>query len=198
MAALTGSVWDELIPLERRNDSTPRAVAYPEEMVLLGLLRDSSAAWWDDTRTTSVERRDEIVGAALRTGLASAIRDFGPPEADGWLWSRAHSANLYHVLRLPALSALGLSVQGGASTLGPSPGRGTHGASWRMVVELGDQVTAWGTYPGGQSGNPASAHYLDRLPLWLQGDLAPVLFPRTVDEIPAERLRAVLSLKAER
>jgi penicillin amidase len=63
-----------------------------------------------------------------------------------------------------------------------------------MVVELGDEVTAWGTYPGGQSGNPASRHYLDRLPLWLEGELAPVLFPRTAEEIPADRLRAVLSL----
>ncbi|HSE53795.1 MAG TPA: penicillin acylase family protein, partial [Gemmatimonadales bacterium] len=198
MGALTGSVWDELIPLERRNDSAARAVAYPEEMVLLGLLRDSAAAWWDDTRTARVERRDEIVGAALRTGLGSAIRDFGPPESDGWLWSRAHSANLFHLLRLPSLSALGRPVQGGASTLGPSPGRGTHGASWRMVVELGDTVTAWGTYPGGQSGNPASAHYLDRLPLWLAGELSPVLFPRTPEEIPADRLRAVLTLRGGR
>jgi penicillin amidase len=198
MGALASSVWDELIPLEHRSDSTPRAVAYPEEMVLLGLLRDSSAAWWDDTRTAPVERRDEIVGAALRTGLASAIRDFGPPEAAGWLWSRAHSANLFHLLRLPALSALGHPVQGGTSTLGPSPGRGGFGASWRMVVELGDEVTAWATYPGGQSGNPASAHYLDRLPLWLEGELAPVLFPRTPEEIPGDRLRAVLSLKGGR
>ena len=198
MGALTGSVWDELIPLPQRDDSAARAVAYPEEMVLLGLLRDSSSAWWDDTRTAPVERRDEIVGAALRTGLGSAIRDFGPPESDGWLWSRAHSANLFHLLRLPALSALGVPVQGGASTLGPSPGRGTHGASWRMVVELGDTVSAWGTYPGGQSGNPASRHYLDRLPLWLAGELAPVLFPRKPGDLPADRVRAVLSLRGGR
>ena len=198
MGALTGRVWDELIPPAQRNDSAARAVAYPEEMVLLGLLRDSSAAWWDDTRTAQVERRDEIVGAALQTGLGSAIRDFGPPESDGWLWSRAHSANLFHLLRLPALSALGLPVQGGASTLGPSPGRGIHGASWRMVVELGDTVSGWGTYPGGQSGNPASAHYLDRLPLWLRGELAPVLFPRAPGDIPDDRLRAVLSFRGPR
>jgi penicillin amidase len=198
MGALTGSVWDELILPTRRNDSSARAVGYPEEMVLLGLLRDSSAAWWDDTRTAPVERRDEIVGAALRTGLASAIRDFGPPESDGWLWSRAHSANLFHLLRIPALSALGHPVQGGASTLGPSSGRGTFGASWRMVVELGDEVTALGTYPGGQSGNPASRHYLDRLPLWLEGELAPVLFPSTPADLPADRVRAMLLLEGGR
>lgn len=195
MGALTRSVWDELIPPSQRNDSAARAVAVPEEMVLLGLLRDSSAAWWDDTRTRQVEQRDEIVGAALSLGLESAIRDLGPPESDGWIWSRAHSANLFHLLRIPALSALGFPVQGGASTLGPSPGRGNFGASWRMVVELGDSISAWGTYPGGQSGNPASAHYLDRLPLWLAGELAPVLFPRRPEDLPAARVRAALSFE---
>ena len=67
---------------------------------------------------------------------------------------------------MPALSALNLPVQGGTSTLSPSPGRGTHGPSWRMLVELGPEVHAWGTYPGGQSGNPASRWYLDRVPRW--------------------------------
>jgi len=66
------------------------------------------------------------------------------------------------------------------------------------VVELGDEVSGRGTYPGGQSGNPASRHYLDRLPLWLEGELAPVLFPRTPEEIPADRLRAVLTLRSGR
>jgi penicillin amidase len=67
-----------------------------------------------------------------------------------------------------------------------------------MVVELGDTVSGWGTYPGGQSGNPASQHYLDRLPLWLAGELAPVLFPRKPGDLPADRVRAVLLLEGGR
>ncbi len=31
--------------------------------------------------------------------------------------------------------------------------------SWRMVVELGAEIRAWGNYPGGQSGNPGSKFY---------------------------------------
>jgi penicillin amidase len=54
---------------------------------------------------------------------------------------------------------------------------GGEGASWRMVVELGPQVRAWGTYPGGQSGNPASPRYADRLDQWTRGELAPLSFP---------------------
>ena len=93
-------------------------------------------------------------------------------------------------MRLPALSALALPVQGGPSTLSPSPGRGVHGASWRMVVELGPEVRAWATYPGGQSGNPASPYYLDRLPAWLAGTLDTVLFPRTPADLPVARIRS--------
>ena len=198
MTALARSVWDELIPPDERKDPAARAVAYPEEMVLLGLLADSASAWWDDVRTSGVERRDDMLAAALRSGLVSAERDLGPPEGDGWRWEQAHHANVFHLLRLPALSALELQVQGGPSTLGPSPGRGTHGASWRMVVELGPEVRAWGIYPGGQSGNPASPHYLDRLPRWLDGTLDPVLFPRSIEELPPARVRSALSLRGGR
>lgn len=195
MVELTRSVWDELIPPAERNAPAARAVAYPEEMVLLELLADSSSGWWDRVGTRDVERRDDILAAALRTSLASAQKDLGPPEGDEWLWGRAHHANVFHILRLPALSALELPVQGGPSTLSPSPGRGTHGASWRMVVELGPEVRAWGTYPGGQSGNPASPLYLDRLPGWLAGTLDPVLFPRSIEELPPARVRSSLSLR---
>ena len=47
-----------------------------------------------------------------------------------------------------------------------------------MVVELGDTVRAWGTYPGGQSGNPVSPRYKDRLELWRQGELDTLFAPR--------------------
>ncbi len=198
MAALSRKVWDELIPPAERTDGSARAVEYPEEMVLLGLLADSSSAWWDDLRTPGVEHRDEILAASLRSGLATAEKELGPPEGDGWLWERAHHANVFHLLRLPALSALELPVQGGPSTLSPSPGRGTHGASWRMVVELGPEVRGWGTYPGGQSGNPASPYYLNRLPSWLEGSLDPVLFPRTIEELSPARVRSTLSLRGGR
>lgn len=187
MASLTRSTWDEL-----------QEVGYPEEMILLGLLADSSSAWWDMRRTDAVERRDDVLAYALRSGLDAALKELGAPEGTGWLWERAHHANIFHLLRLPGLSALELPVQGGPSTLSPSPGRGTHGPSWRMVVELGPEVHGWGIYPGGQSGNPASPFYLDRLPAWLEGHLDPVLFPRTIGELPPERISSVLSIRGGR
>jgi penicillin amidase len=59
-----------------------------------------------------------------------------------------------------------------------------------MVVELGDSVRAWGTYPGGQSGNPISPGYKDRLPFWREGALDSLIAPRdTTAFAPKARLR---------
>jgi penicillin amidase len=59
-----------------------------------------------------------------------------------------------------------------------------------MVVELGDSVRAWGTYPGGQSGNPVGSRYKDRIPLWRQGVLDTLFAPRdTASLVTSSRVR---------
>ena len=47
----------------------------------------------------------------------------------------------------------------------------TGGPSMRMVIDLGDATTpdiSSFIYPGGQSGNPMSSHYLDLLYLYVE------------------------------
>jgi len=63
-----------------------------------------------------------------------------------------------------------------------------------MVVELGPEVRAWGIFPGGQSGNPASPWYQDRVPRWAAGELDSLLFPSAPGQIRPERIRARLRL----
>ena len=186
MRAVDRRTWDELLPGPT-----------PSGMILSGLLADSKSAWWDDQRTPQrVEDRDEILSAGLRDGYREAIQRYGSPELGRWRWSRVHPVGIWHLLHLPSLSALGLSVPGGPSTLSPSSmDGGGEGSSWRMVVELGPTVRAWGTYPGGQSGNPASVRYDDRLPLWVEGELAELKFPRRPEELQP---RSSLRLTAER
>jgi hypothetical protein len=101
-------------------------------MVLLELLADSASSWWDDRRTVAVESRDEILARALESGFRAALSELGDPGGDRWRWENAHGANIYHTMRLPALYALALPVQGGPSTLSPSPA-GVHGASGVVV-----------------------------------------------------------------
>jgi penicillin G amidase len=186
--------WDELTPASSKRASVV-APDYPESQVLLELMQTPTSPWWDDRHTTDViEDRDAIVAASLRAALVSARKLYGDPDGDGWLWSHVQRANIYHLAKIPAFSALGIPVQGGPSTLSPSDTAGKQGPSWRMVVELGPEVKAWATYPGGQSGNPASPRYADRLKLWENGLLAPVLFPRTPADLDRKRVISTLTL----
>jgi penicillin amidase len=186
MDELSRRTWDEL-------GAGPR----PTSAILAQLLADSSSAWWDDHWTTPVERRDEILRTALGAALRNTVSALGEPDGDRWRWDRNRHANIYHLLRIPALSALGLPIEGGTSTINPSSGGGEEGASWRMVVELGPEVRAWGTYPGGQSGNPASSRYLDRLPRWLEGKLDTLRVPRSEADLRGH-VRSVLTLESAR
>jgi len=190
MQELQSRLWDELLA---HAGMELRRVATPGDAVLLEALRDSLSPWWDDRRTARVvEGREDVVAASLTAALARAKQALGDPST--WRWDRVQQANIYHLLQLPSLSALRLPVPGGPSTLSPSSGSGRQGPSWRMVVELGPEVSGFGTYPGGQSGNPASSRYLDRLPKWLSGQLDTLRFPRSGDELPAGAASARLTL----
>ncbi len=175
-------LWDEL-ELPTPGHATP---SLPGTAIVLELLRDSTSRWWDDRGTKDVvEDRDAILAEALERALKTTLREHGEPDAGGWRWDRIRHASIYHLLRLRALSALGVPVQGGMSTLNPSSGDGSFGPSWRMVVELGPEVHGWGIYPGGQSGNPASTRYLDRLSAWSRGELDTLFMPRSAEAAAA-------------
>lgn len=173
MDELERRAWDELIV----GQGDRRGFRFrPGEVVLAVLLRDSSSVWWDDRGTDRVESRAEILIRSLAAALDTVVRRHGPAADGGWRWDRINHANIWHLLGFPAWSVLGIPVQGGPGTLNPIEGSGTHGPSWRMVVELGPEVRAWSIYPGGQSGNPVSRWYADRIPAWAAGVLEPVVF----------------------
>jgi penicillin amidase len=153
------------------------------------LLGDPASVWWDRRSTRDVvEDRDQLLAEALVRAQADTESRYGPPDGGGWRWDRVRHANVHHLLYLPALSALGIPVQGGQSTLNPSSGSGGFGSSWRMVVELGPEIRAWGIYPGGQSGNPASSRYVDRVRAWSDGVLDTLFVPRTPEEAQSRQV----------
>ena len=191
MSELADAAWDELAVDPEQGARGP---GMPGDLALLALLDDSSSAWWDRRDSPAVERREEIVAGSLTRALARAIDEHGEPEAGGWAWSGVRNANIAHLLRIPDWSARGVPVQGGPSTLSPLSGSGGFGPSWRMVVELGPELRAWGIYPGGQSGHPASSRYRDRVERWSQGLLDTLRVPRAPDALARERVRSRLTL----
>ena len=192
MQQLTDRTWDELLQNGRR-------VATPSTAVLAELMSQPTNEWWDDRRTKDViETRDDILAESLVAALRTVERERGAPNGGGWRWDRIRFANIYHLLHIPAFSALRIPVPGGVGTLTPSSGSGIFGPSWRMVVEMGPDVRAWGTLPGGQSGNPLSPRYKDHLAFWESGKLQPLMFPRTSAEMPAAATSALLKLEPAR
>lgn len=191
MRELVRRTWDEM----SADSSGGRRVATPPTAVLAQLLSDSASVWWDDRVTSQVEHRDDILAASLAAAMQVVRGRSGDPKSGGWRWDATRHANVNHLLRLNALSALELPVQGGPGTLSPSSGNGTHGASWRMVVDLGPELQAWTTYPGGQSGNPMSARYRDRIPLWMNGQLEPAQVPRDAASLTGAHRAAELTLR---
>jgi penicillin amidase len=179
--------WDELSTVGDVRRATP------SNAVLAELMSDSASAWWDDRGTAAVEDRDAILAASLAKAFINTRRRLGEP-GEGWTWSRVYRANIPHLLRLPALSALGLAAPGGPGTLSPLTPSGSNGPSWRMVVELGPTLHAWTTYPGGQSGNPVSPRYRDRIPQWQAGTLEAVHLPMRPEELPPAQRSATLLL----
>jgi penicillin amidase len=52
-----------------------------------------------------------------------------------------------------------------------------------MIVLLGKTPEAYGTYPGGQSGNPASPFYKNRISTWAKGEYDKLVLARKSSEI---------------
>lgn len=193
MSLLTGLIYDELVP-----QGTTVRVATPSDAQLLRLIRDSTNAWWDDRNTPDArEDRDLMLSKALAAAYDSLVLSYGDPARTPWVWGSVMPARPRHLLQLDGFSAPPTPIDGGRGTLNPSVGsiHGNFGSSWRMVVEFSDTPVVRATYPGGQSGNPASPRYLDRLDEWSRGTLDSVRIPRSLEELPAREVRASLTLK---
>ena len=106
--------------------------------------------------------------------IGDLVKMYGP-DPRTWTYGRAHQRVLENVAHVTGLN------------YGPRPDRGdgntplaaggypsTHGPSWRMVVDWGTH-SFQGVYPGGQSENPASAWYTNRVDTWWSGLLDPML-----------------------
>ncbi len=186
MNKLAENTWDEL------EDEEGRAVVRPGSTVLAALLQTPDNKWWDDRSTTDrQENRDDILIKSIDQAFETIKNQYGTKSEGGWRWDKVQTANIYHLMNIPGLSALGVPVQGGPETLSPNSGSGRHGASWRMVVELGDSIIAKGVYPGGQSGNPLSPAYKNRLDDWSSGNLQDLYFPKHIEEMLKSSVKIV-------
>ena len=105
--------------------------------------------------------------------IAELVRLYGP-DPKSWNWGRIHQRELENLARIKGLSYGPRPERGDGNTpLAAGGDPSTHGPSWRMVVDWGTH-TFEGVYPGGQSENPASGWYTNRVDTWWAGGLDPM------------------------
>ena len=96
-------------------------------------------------------------------------------------WAEYKQANIPHLLRIPALSEEYIEVGGHKYAVNAM--QQNFGPSWRMLVELGDKPIAYGIFPGGQSGNPASNFYRNNTDKWAKGEYHKITLANTPAEV---------------
>lgn len=135
---------------------------------------------WEEADEELVGRPwDELVLEALAGALDDLEERFGPDQ-QGWQWGKVHEMEFPHPLgeANPLLHRLlnrSLRAGGAQETVSQiaydpnDPYKAVWAPSWRMVADPTDpDRSRWQMFTG-QSGHPASPHYDDLQPDWLEG-----------------------------
>ena len=161
--------WDSLqqVIFADELNQTDLPVIMPEKFVLLeALLRDTSFRFIDNIRTPEKENLPDMITIAFK----KACVELQNAEKDGRLnWASYKNTSIYHLLRNGALpfARTGLLNGGGVNIINATTH--DHGPSWRMVVQMTDEIEAYAVYPGGQEGNPGSRYYDNFIDQWTKG-----------------------------
>ncbi|MBK9338650.1 MAG: penicillin acylase family protein [Lewinellaceae bacterium] len=170
--------WDEMIILREQG----RQVSLPERWRFIELLET-------DPENTFFDRQDtpqrETARDVAQDAFDRMLRYFRENPERRVTWGLFRGFAVKHLAQIDAFSRLDVVVGGHGST--PNAISRSNGPSWRMIVELGEQVRAQGVYPGGQSGNPGSRYYDNMVDAWAAGKYYELLFLDKPDAIPAGR-----------
>ncbi len=155
------SIWREL-------SESKAAVVRPSSYQTVELMAKSEQdSIFEVKSVDGVEAADYHVRVGFDSMLV-AMEKWEAEQGD-YSWANYKKTTIQHLVpTFKSFSVANVYTGGGSGILNATGSR--HGASWRMVVELGSQVQAFGVYPGGQSGNPGSKFYENFIPVWANGE----------------------------
>ncbi len=175
------------------NSAAAEVIGFGSPYAVTTYLQSPGAALGDDPGSA----RDALLLASLRSALDELVERLGPDPA-AWRWGKLHQAFF-----APTAAAMADPTLRGRMSHGPTPIPGsaytvraatyrmedfavTNGASFRMVLDVGDWDASLAINTPGQSGDPASPHYGDLFPLWAEGRYVPLLWTREAVERAAD------------
>lgn len=149
------------------------------------LARDSNHIIFDLKSTPERENARSIVTAAFKQMSRQAAKE---TLTGNLVWGKFHSLTINHLARIAPFSRTNITTGGHRSALNAI--LRDYGPSWRMIVDLGDEVKAIGVYPGGQSGNPGSKYYDNMVDTWVNGQYNDLNFWKSTEGLPSEKVLA--------
>lgn len=142
----------------------------------------------------------ELLWPTLGKTIHLLRQHYGDDE-NNWLWGGMHTIHLQHPLtRIPVLGRSwnvgswptdgdGYTVNQTDSKMQFPPDPVSVIASCRMILDVGGWDNSLAALPGGQSGHPASEHYMDGWTDWKNGQYHPMLFSKEkIEEATSGRL----------
>ena len=116
----------------------------------------------------------DVMRIAFHSANSTLTKQLGA-DPSTWTWGKVHQRVIENLAQVKGLDYGPRPDRGDANTPLAAPDfPSSHGPSWRMVVDWGAS-TFQGIYPGGQSENPASGWYQDRVDAWFNGKYAAML-----------------------
>jgi penicillin amidase len=184
-AAALHAVWYRT--LARRMVQGVHGHPIPKSSAVVAQLRNPKHDW------------SAILNESLAAAYTETVKLLGPNPAQ-WRWGQLHKIALDHPLsplvdearRATINIGPGLSKGGSGNTVGAMAYGGAgfnvaHGASSRLVMDVGAWDNSLFLHLPGQSGDPASPHYRDLFESWAREQYQPLLYTRAAVEKAAVR-----------
>jgi penicillin amidase len=171
----------------------------PDAAVLVDALEHPEQWFGTDARA----KRDELLRSTLESAYAEVSKLLGSNPA-AWQWGNLQYSLFEHPLAASSDKAtrerlnVGPFPRGGseltvnASSFRNSDFQHTAGASFRMVLDVGNWDASRAVNTPGQSGNPADPHYRDLADTWRTGGTFPLVYSRSAVERNAEARTVLL------
>lgn len=180
-------LWDEMLD---PNDPMKR----PNQVVTIQLLQtDSTSQFYDIKTTRQKENRNETVTYSFQLAMQNIMAKYHHPDSVTD-WGTHKATRVAHLAKQDAFSSLNVYNGGNLGIINAT--NGTHGPSWRMIVDEGS-MKGYVVYPGGQSGNPGSKYYDNMVATWAKGEYFETNFVAKPEDLGAKRL-FTLTLKPKK
>jgi penicillin amidase len=149
-------------------------------------------------RPESLAATDRVLLSSLAAAYAEMEKLQGA-DPKSWQWGKLHHALPAHPLAATVATEVRAKLQPGPWPKSGSPYTPnqsnyrasdfqlTNGASFRMVLDVGNWDNSRAVNHPGQSGNQNDPHYQDLAEMWLAGEYFPLLYTRAAVEKATER-----------